>query len=223
MPQNDAAFCAWVLRQLYNTERYHMVEQFYNLASGLLDMNTVYQRLQDGSFADAAEFEEKLVSVPTEFLKEYPILTRQHEKASAFLLDLPGLFKQRNRWENQRRRNQQRQQQQQQQAPVVPSTSAYSAPVTVAASALDHDTATDVALDTSSQPRFKTPLTIRTSATPGPSRLAKSVRVPTTTRHYVKHALVRREPPVVRILVQAPRELVQRLTNTSIGMYPSRS
>jgi hypothetical protein len=139
-------------------------------------MGTLYQRLHHGELADAAKFEAQLISNPTDLSKKYPILTRQHEKANALLLDLPGLFKQRNRWENQRRRDQQRQQQQ---VPTVPSTSASSAalgvaptvaaPVTIAASALDRDAATDVALDTSSQPRFRTPLTIRPSATPGPS------------------------------------------------------
>lgn len=49
------------------------------------------------------------------------------------------------------------------------STPTAAAPVTIAASALDRGAATDVALDTSSQPRSNTPLTIRTSATPGPS------------------------------------------------------
>jgi hypothetical protein len=133
-------------------------------------------------YTKAIAFERALISIPAKcFEKEKGAhyTSAQQAKVSGLVLALPDLFMQRGRWEGHQRRRSQRQQQQQQQVPTVPSTSTSSAalgvaptaaaPVTIAASALDRGAATDVALDTSSQPRFNTPLTIRTSATPGPS------------------------------------------------------
>jgi hypothetical protein len=133
-------------------------------------------------YTKAIAFERALISIPAKcFEKEKGAhyTSAQQAKVSGLVLALPDLFMQRGRWEGHQRRRSQRQQQQQQQVPTVPSTSTSSAalgvaptaaaPVTIAASALDRGAATDVALDTSSQPRFNTPLTIRTFATPGPS------------------------------------------------------
>jgi hypothetical protein len=133
-------------------------------------------------YTKAIAFERALISNPAKcFEKEKGAhyTSAQQAKVSDLVLALPDPFTQRGRWEGHQRRRSQRQQQQQQQVPTVPSTSTSSAalgvaptaaaPVTIAASALDRGAATDVALDTSSQPRFNTPLTIRTSATPGPS------------------------------------------------------
>jgi hypothetical protein len=179
MPHNDAAFCTWVLRQLYDTDRNHMVEPFYIVRNGRADMRTVYQTLENGGFANAAEFERGLSSVPAGCLVGGPTrvhYTRaQQEKVGDLSLALLDRFKQRNRWESTRRRSQQ-QHQPQQQAPTVPSTSASAAashvPPTatalpaIAASALAQSTAAHA----SPQPRFSTPLVHRPSTTPGPSR-----------------------------------------------------
>jgi hypothetical protein len=195
MPQNDAAFCVWVLQQLYNTERDHMVEPFFIVGQNLPDMRTLYRRLENGSFADAAEFETELFSIPTTYLGRHPGQhTRVHEKANALLLDLPKRFKGRNAWKNRRRRSsqQQSQQQQQQQAPTVPSTPASAAAplvvpaaaaqvaptaaatlAAIATAALSHSVASEAAVDATpgahQQSRFSTPLVVRSSATPGPS------------------------------------------------------
>lgn len=187
MPRNDAAFCVWVLRQLYTTERSHMVEPFYHVGSGRPDMRTVYQRLESGQFANAAEFEEALMSVPLACLYngkkpwDPPVhYTRgQQGKASDLVLELPKRFKGRNGWE--RRKSQQ-------QGPIVASTSASAtaapaatptaaAPVHTPALAqlADSDAASasasaaDAATDAHQQSRFATSLVDRTSATPRPS------------------------------------------------------
>lgn len=190
MPQNDAAFCVWVLSQLHNSERYDMVEPFYILGDRLLDIRTAYQRLESGHYVDAAEFQRALFSIPTEYLEQYPgNHTLVHEKANNLLLTLlPERFAQRNRWEGNRRRSlQQRQQQQQQQAPLAPSTSAsaaavqapptatasVSAPDAAAASSVPSDIAAGAASGSApgahQQSRFGTPLVMRISATPKPS------------------------------------------------------
>jgi ribosomal protein S19E (S16A) len=192
MPHNDAAFCTWVLRQLYDTDRNHMVEPFYIVRNGRADMRTVYQTLENGGFANAAEFERGLSSVPAGCLVGGPTrvhYTRaQQEKVGDLSLALLDRFKQRNRWESTRRRSQQ-QHQPQQQAPTVPSTSAsaaasHVAPSTSASAAASHVAPTATALPAiaasalaqstaahaSPQPRFSTPLVHRPSATPGPSR-----------------------------------------------------
>jgi hypothetical protein len=184
MPHNDAAFCTRVLHQLYHTERYHMVEPFYVVGNGHPDMRTVYQTLENGGFANAAEFERGLSSVPAGCLvgghTRVHYTRAQQEKVGDLSLALLDRFKQRNRWESTRRRSQQQHQPQQhqpqQQAPTVPSTSAsaaasHVAPTTtalpgIAAAVLAQNTAAPA----SPQPRFSTPLVHRPSTTPGPSR-----------------------------------------------------
>lgn len=196
MPRNDADFCIWILGQLHNNERYDMVEPFYMLGDHLPDMRTIYLRLENGGFANAAEFQTALVSIPTEYLASYSThQSRAHTQATNLLLELPERFAQRNRWEsNIRRRSQQhqrqqqpQQQQQQQQAPVVPLTSAstaavqaappsaasLAAPAAPAAPALAQGAASDAgsvaAPDARQQCRFASPFVLRTSATPKPS------------------------------------------------------
>ena len=177
MPQNDAAFCVWILAQLHNKD-YDMVEPFFILGSGLLDIRTLYQRLENGGFGNAAEFQTALVSIPTSYLERYSTYqSRVHTQATNLLLELPERFAQRNRWEGNRRRHshQHHQQQQQQQAPIVPSTSASAAAVQVPPpiapadpAAPIHDAASIAAPDAHQQSRFSSPFAFRTSATPGP-------------------------------------------------------
>jgi hypothetical protein len=192
MPHNDAAFCTRVLHQLYNTERYHMVEPFYIVGNGHPDMRTVYQNLENGGFANAAEFERGLSSVPAGCLvggkTRVHYARAQQEEVGDLSLALLDCFKQRNRWEGTRRRSQQ-QPQPQQQAPTVPSTFASTAASHVALStsasaAASHVAPTTTALPAiaaavlaqstaapaSPQSRFSTPFVHRPSATPGPSR-----------------------------------------------------
>ncbi|KAH0291540.1 hypothetical protein M436DRAFT_61605 [Aureobasidium namibiae CBS 147.97] len=216
MPQNDAAFCVWVLKQLHDSKRYDMVEPFFILGNGLLDIRTVYQRLESGHYVDAAGFQRDLFSIPTKFIDRYPgNHTLVHEKANNLLLTLlPERFAQRNRWEGYRRRSSQQQQQQ----PVVPSTSvpvataqpvltaaaaaAAAAPALVQSAASDavSDTASNVAADPATnaasvatpnahqQSRFSSPFVIRTSATPKPSgRPPTSSRQETTGLSASKH------------------------------------
>jgi hypothetical protein len=250
MPHNDAAFYTWVLRQLYNTERYHMVEPFYIVGNGQPDMRTVYQNLENGGFANAAEFERGLNSVSAGYFEKNKTGTHyssaQQEKVDDLSLALPDCFKQRNRWEGNRRRNQQ-QHQHQQQAPAVPSTSAsaaasHVAPATTALPAIAASAPTTTALPAIVAPalaqsaaahasphsRFNTPLAVRASATPGPSyRPAVLPReAPTEKGHADLDNTSRQASETVdhnSALRQARREKKRAATDEDIGTGSKRA
>jgi hypothetical protein len=157
-----------------------MVEPFYIVGNGEPDMRTVYQNLENGGYTNAMAFERALVSIPAKCLEKekgaHYTSARQRPKLAISYSHYPTSSRREADGRVTKRRRSQRQQQQ---VPTVPPTSTSAAalgvaptaaaPVTIAASALDRGATTGVALDTSSQPRFKAPLTIRTSATPGPS------------------------------------------------------
>lgn len=62
------------------------------------------------------------------------------------------------------------------------------------------------------------PLSIRPAQTLT-THLVKSAKQSTSTQNDARHAAERREPPMIRMLAAAPRELVRRLKSTSIGKY----
>ncbi|CAD0098697.1 unnamed protein product [Aureobasidium mustum] len=115
----DSNFCVWVMKQLNTVGRWHMVEPFVRLPGQMLDVQTINQRLHSGGYPDAATLQQELLSIPTNWLKNNSGQNRRHAKANDLLLELPALFRSRNRVDNAHRRSQQ-----QQQPPTGPSVSA---------------------------------------------------------------------------------------------------
>lgn len=109
MPWGDANMCLWIMKQLAQEGRWHMVEPFFNLPGRPLDIRTVNQRLESGNYANAANFQSELQGIPTSFLTE--TLSRAREKASDLLQELPTLFKRRQMQDTRLRKRSQQQQQ----------------------------------------------------------------------------------------------------------------
>ncbi|KAH0400983.1 hypothetical protein KCU89_g4631, partial [Aureobasidium melanogenum] len=118
MPRGDSNFALWIMKQLAAEGRWHMVEPFYNIGGQALDIRTVNQRLEDGNYANAADFQSELLSIPTKFLTKG--LSRASEKASDLLQELPTLFKRRQLQDTLLRKRSQQQQQPPQQPPQHP-------------------------------------------------------------------------------------------------------
>ncbi|KAG9711675.1 hypothetical protein KCU73_g17111, partial [Aureobasidium melanogenum] len=118
MPPGDSNFALWIMKQLAAEGRWHMVEPFYNIGGQALDIRTVNQRLENGNYANAADFQSELLSIPTRLLTKD--LSRASEKASDLLQELPTLFKRRQLQDTLLRKRSQQQQQPPQQPPQHP-------------------------------------------------------------------------------------------------------
>lgn len=179
----DANFCLWIMKQLKPVARWHMVEPFIRLPGQTVDIQTINQRLQTGGYPDAATLQEELLSIPADWLKNNAGQTHRHVKANDLLLELPALFRSRNRVDNAYRRSQQ------QQPPAVSSNSANSGvgaaqdpaqgTIQDAARGAAQDAASAVPAGSGAAPPLPSPspipsmthsLPYRFSATPGPSR-----------------------------------------------------
>ncbi|KAK6001172.1 hypothetical protein QM012_003255 [Aureobasidium pullulans] len=118
----DANFCVWIMKQLVTVARWHMVEPFIRLPDPWVDLHSINQRLHTGGvssgYPDAATFQEDLLSIPINWLQHNSGQTHRHAKANDLMLELPALFRSRNRVDNAYRRSQQ------QQSPTVSAASA---------------------------------------------------------------------------------------------------
>ncbi|KAH0279933.1 hypothetical protein KCU91_g1385, partial [Aureobasidium melanogenum] len=209
MTRLDLNFCVWIMKQLKTVGHWHMVEPFLRLPNQSVGIQTINQRLHNGSYPNAATLQEELLSIPTDWLERNAGQTHRHVKANDLMLELPRLFKARNRVDNAHRRSQQ------QQPPTIPSASAS----TSVAPAVADNAASDVSQSSAQTPTQDPAQEPVQEPAPGPTHDAAqhaTTAVPATAA-----AAAVPPPAVSQTLARTTRELSIRTTTPGPSREPN--